>query len=69
MHVENFRVGCLLHLSIVKDQNCSNHNGCQLMRKNPFLVAGVAGVELGQNGGWDPLQHLLGEDPEKEVIS
>jgi vacuolar-type H+-ATPase subunit B/Vma2 len=28
-------------------------------------VAGVARVELGQNGGWDPLQHLLGEDPEK----
>ena len=30
------------------------------------LVAGVARVELGQNGGWDPLQHLLGEDSGKK---
>ena len=29
----------------------------------------VTGVELCQDRSWDPLQHLLGEDPEEEVVS
>jgi len=29
------------------------------------LVPGVPGVELSQDGGRNPLQHLLGEDPEQ----
>lgn len=29
------------------------------------LVPRVPRVELCKGGGWDPLQHLLGEDPQK----
>ena len=32
-------------------------------------VTRVTGVELCQDRSWDPLQHLLGEDPEEEVVS
>lgn len=28
-------------------------------------MPGISGVELGQGAGRDPLQHLLGEDPEQ----
>ena len=28
-------------------------------------MSGISGVELSEGGGWDTLQHLLGEDTEQ----